>query len=181
MAQINKTRTKPGTQNPLFQEIFTFDLLQADLVDAILTIDVWNKDSISQDDFLGETVLELYKEEVNGGVASWHNLRPHVSIYETTLSDRYDAVVLTCTLRLNIAKYKINRSCCGKQLHTMDNQYYNFINSLAVFAIVKSVALYNIIIFFFIWWAVYGIHLSSVVNLIDPITLQDNSLEFYCK
>ena len=82
MAQINKTRTKSGTQNPLFQEILSFDLLQADLVDAILTIDVWNKDSISQDDFLGETVLELYKEEVNGGVASWHNLRPHVSIYE---------------------------------------------------------------------------------------------------
>jgi len=80
MAQINKTRTKPGTQNPLFQEIFTFDLLQADLVDAILTIDVWNKDSISQDDFLGETVLELYKEEVNGGVASWHNLRPHIDL-----------------------------------------------------------------------------------------------------
>lgn len=79
--QINKTTTKPGTQNPLFQEILTFDLVQADLVDAKLIIGVWNKDSISQDDFLGETILKLYREEVNGGVAMWHKLKPHVSCY----------------------------------------------------------------------------------------------------
>ena len=76
---MNKTRTKPNTQNPLFQEILTFDLLQADLVDAKLQIDVWNKDSISKDDFLGEVVLELFKEEVNGGLAVWHKLKPQVN------------------------------------------------------------------------------------------------------
>ena len=80
---MQKTRPKSNTVNPLFQEILTFDLIQADLVDAKLVIDVWNKDIISMDDFLGEVILELYKEEVNGGVPSWHKLKPKVILQKS--------------------------------------------------------------------------------------------------
>lgn len=78
-AQVHSTKVKSNTQNPLFQEILTFDLLQADLVDARLVVDVWNKDCISKDDFLGEAILELFKEEVNGGVAVWYKLKQKVA------------------------------------------------------------------------------------------------------
>ena len=77
---MQKTRQKADTANPLFQEILTFDLIQADLVDAKLRVSVWNKDSVARNDFLGEAVLELYKEEVNGGVAVWHKLKPKVRL-----------------------------------------------------------------------------------------------------
>eukprot|EP00794_Sanderia_malayensis_P006892 gene6892-7670_t len=78
--QTQITRSKANTSNPLFQEILIFNLAQCDLVDARLRIIVWNKDSISNDDFLGEVVLQLYREEVNGGVSSWHRLKPQVDL-----------------------------------------------------------------------------------------------------
>ena len=75
---IQKTRAKPNTASPHFQEILMFSLNKRDLVDAKLRVSIWNKDSISQNDFLGEAILSLYKEEVNGGVATWHRLQPEV-------------------------------------------------------------------------------------------------------
>ncbi len=81
VTQTQKTRQKSNTANPLFQEILIFSLEQKDLVEAKLKVCVWNKDAIVQDDFLGEIILELYREEVNGGVAAWHKLNPQVNFH----------------------------------------------------------------------------------------------------
>ena len=80
-------------------------MVQADLVDAKLIIDVWNKDNISKDDFLGEVILELYKEEVNGGVAIWHKLKPHVSCYVDSYVHLFNASIADISSNINILIY----------------------------------------------------------------------------
>ena len=76
--QCKKTKQKPRTNNPLFQEILVFSLEDQDVAEARLKLSIWDKDKISDDDFLGEVILELCKLDLEGRLASWYKLHPQV-------------------------------------------------------------------------------------------------------
>ena len=69
---------KNNTCNPVFQEIFQFDLPQEQVAAASLHVSVWDKDMISLDDFMGECNLQLCSLDLNDGGMVWNKLLPQV-------------------------------------------------------------------------------------------------------
>lgn len=51
------SQTAQGSSNPVFNEIFAFRTSKQELADSQLIIQVWDSDSATQDEFLGEVII----------------------------------------------------------------------------------------------------------------------------
>lgn len=73
-----KTAVKGKTTDPIFQEIVMFPLKEKMLADSKLRVTVWDKDVVGNDDFLGESIIELCKLDLNSGDIFSYNLHPQI-------------------------------------------------------------------------------------------------------
>ena len=73
-----QTRTKSSTCNPIFQEILTFPMGEESIANSNVKISIWDKISGSENDFLGETVVDLCQLNLNSGNLLWYKLKPQV-------------------------------------------------------------------------------------------------------
>ncbi|CAH3182601.1 unnamed protein product [Porites evermanni] len=62
-----KTAYKAKTLNPVFNEIFSFQLEQSCIAETKLRVAVWDHDFFGEDDFNGEGVVDLSKINLNTG------------------------------------------------------------------------------------------------------------------
>ena len=77
-----KTGYKPKTLNPVFHEIFSFQLGQLSIVNTKLRVAVWDHDFFGEDDFNGEAVVDLSKINLNAGTyTDWFMLQLEVKCY----------------------------------------------------------------------------------------------------
>ncbi|XP_066923315.1 synaptotagmin-5-like [Clytia hemisphaerica] len=75
-----QTRTKNSTCNPIFQEILIFPMGEESIANSHLKISIWDKISGRDNDFLGETVVDLCKLNLNSGNLLWYKLKPQTDV-----------------------------------------------------------------------------------------------------
>ena len=74
-----KTGFKAKTLNPLYNEIFSFQLEQAHLAETKLRVAIWDHDFFGEDDFNGEAIVDLSKIDLNTGThTDWFMLQLEV-------------------------------------------------------------------------------------------------------
>ena len=72
------TVVKENTCNPVFQEILTFPLREDKIANSHSKVSIWDKNQAGEDEFLGETIIDLCKLNLNSGSSLWYNLKPQV-------------------------------------------------------------------------------------------------------
>ena len=71
-----KTGYKSKTLNPVFNEIFSFQLDHSRIADTKLRVAVWDHDFFGEDDFNGEGVVDLSAISLNAGThTDWFMLQ----------------------------------------------------------------------------------------------------------
>ena len=77
-----KTGYKSKTLNPVFNEIFSFQLEQSRIADTNLRVAIWDHDFFGEDDFNGEGVVDLSRINLNTGThTDWFILQLEVGTY----------------------------------------------------------------------------------------------------
>lgn len=79
-ALTHKTNVKSDTCNPIFHEILVFPIIEQQIANTTLRVTVWDKDLISQDDFLGESIIQLCKLDLVAGNSMWYKLYPQTDV-----------------------------------------------------------------------------------------------------
>ena len=75
-----KTAYKAKTLNPVFNEIFSFQLEQSRIAETKLRVAVWDHDFFGEDDFNGEAVVDLSRISLNAGThTDWFMLQLEVN------------------------------------------------------------------------------------------------------
>ena len=81
---LAKSRTVFHSLNPIYNEMFLFKVARHELDRLCLRMRVWDYDSFSADDFMGETIIELNDENLLLNSAQpptiWHELKTEVRI-----------------------------------------------------------------------------------------------------
>lgn len=71
-----KTAYKPKTLNPVFNEIFSFQLEQSHITETKLRVAVWDHDFFGEDDFNGEAIVDSSKINLSAGThTDWFMLQ----------------------------------------------------------------------------------------------------------
>ena len=74
-----KTAYKSKTLNPVFNEIFSFQLDQSHIADTKLRVAIWDHDFFGEDDFNGEGVVDLSRIHLSSGThTDWFILQLEV-------------------------------------------------------------------------------------------------------
>lgn len=74
-----KTAYKSKTLNPVFNEIFSFQLDQSCIADTKLRVAIWDHDFFGEDDFNGEGVVDLSRIHLSTGThTDWFILQLEV-------------------------------------------------------------------------------------------------------
>jgi len=85
------TSSKSNTCEPSFDEILAFPLEQRKVVNSRLCVSLWDKDLIGHDDFLGESIFDVCKLDLNAGDTMWYQLHQKT---DTTISGSIDVTLL---------------------------------------------------------------------------------------
>lgn len=70
-----QTRIKMNTCNPIFQEIIMFPVDEHRIAETNMRISIWDRQDIGEVEFLGETMIELCKLNLNSGNLFWYKLK----------------------------------------------------------------------------------------------------------
>ena len=74
------------TNDPVYNEIFSFTLTELEILDTKLIVQVWDYDVTSRDDFLGEVIVNMntfnFKEDPIH--TAWYTLRLQVSCLDNS-------------------------------------------------------------------------------------------------
>ena len=82
-----KTAYKAKTLNPVFNEIFSFQLEQSRIAETKLRVAVWDHDFFGEDDFNGEGVVDLSKINLNTGThTDWFILQLEVILKNNNIN-----------------------------------------------------------------------------------------------
>lgn len=74
-----KTGYKSKTLNPVFNEIFSFQLPQSCIADTKLRVAIWDHDFFGEDDFNGEGIVDLSRIHLSSGThTDWFMLQLEV-------------------------------------------------------------------------------------------------------
>ena len=74
-----KTGYKSKTLNPVFNEIFSFQLPQSRIADTKLRVAIWDHDFFGEDDFNGEGIVDLSRIHLSSGThTDWFILQLEV-------------------------------------------------------------------------------------------------------
>ena len=96
-----KTAYKAKTLNPVFNEIFSFQLEQSCIAETKLRVAIWDHDFFGEDDFNGEAVVDLSKINLNTGThTDWFMLQLEVyfNFFLFILNCVVFIIVCTCSL-----------------------------------------------------------------------------------
>ena len=75
-----KTKVKKHTLNPIFEEIFRFQLASSNLDNRTLWLTVWHSDTFGRNDFLGEVSVNLQGRLFENSQPQWYTLQERVSL-----------------------------------------------------------------------------------------------------
>lgn len=100
------TRFAKRTLRPVYNEIFTFKLMEEDVADSLFRVQVLSHDPMGKDDFMGENIIQLSQLDLTDILTSWFELQPETDLAITgelevslsyTLPDTLKVTVLGAT------------------------------------------------------------------------------------